>query len=214
LDAGSAAHFEELRALLEAAGVQYTVNPRLMRGLDYYTRTVFEWVSDELGAQSAVCAGGRYDGLVEQLGGRPTPAAGFAIGLERVLDLMEQQVNAPEVNAPDVFLAAIGRVAGRAGYALAERIRDELENITLMVNSGGGNLKAQLRRADRAGARLALILGEDEIASNTITVKHLRQKAEQRIVAQSELAHALNAALGTCTRSGAHERNHHAAKMT
>lgn len=185
LDEESAAHFDGLRALLDAAGIEYRVNPRLVRGLDYYTRTVFEWISDELGAQGTVCAGGRYDGLVEQLGGRPMPAAGFAMGLERLVELMEKQ----EIQraAPDVYVAMVGEAAARAGQLLTERLRDERGDVTFIVNCGGGSLKTQLKRADRVGARIALILGEDELAADAITIKYLREDKEQSTVSRADV---------------------------
>jgi histidyl-tRNA synthetase len=201
LDPDSAAHFNQLCALLDAAGIRYTVNPRLVRGLDYYSRTVFEWISEDLGAQGTICAGGRYDALVEQLGGRPTYATGFAIGLERVLQLLEMHGLAAEAVATHVYLAAIDGTALRASLVLAERLRDELDGLKLIVNAGGGSLKAQLRRADRVGARVALILGEDELAAETVTVKYLREDREQQTVARSELAPLLQSA---CAPAGRH----------
>jgi histidyl-tRNA synthetase len=191
LDEQSAAHFSGLRALLDSAGIEYKVNPRLVRGLDYYTRTVFEWVSSDLGTQGTVCAGGRYDGLVEQLGGRLTPAAGFAMGLERIVNLMERQMTAVKPAGPDVYLVAVGEEAMPAGQLLAEDLRNELPGLTLMVNSAGGSLKMQLRRAHRAGARIALILGEDEFAVGAITIKYLREGGAQQQVAQSEITRIL-----------------------
>lgn len=180
LDPPSREHFEELQLRLRNAGVDYVVNPRLVRGLDYYCRTVFEWVTDELGAQGTVCAGGRYDGLVEQLGGRATPAAGFAMGLERLLALLEVQAVEIPSAAPHAYLVTVGEACERAGMALAESLRDAVPGLRLMLNCGGGGFKAQLKRADRSGARLALILGEDELAHEQITVKDLRSDAEQR----------------------------------
>ncbi|MBA2490555.1 MAG: histidine--tRNA ligase [Gammaproteobacteria bacterium] len=193
LDGESAAHFEQLRGLLDGAGIVYKTNPRLVRGLDYYSRTVFEWISDDLGAQGTVCAGGRYDRLVEQLGGRPTPAAGFAMGLERILDLMDTQSLVPEM--PDVYFCVVGPAAAREGLALAERLRNELPEIRLIVNGGDASLKAQLRRADKAGARLALILGEDEMAANTVAIKYLREDRAQAAVALGDSPRLLRQAL-------------------
>jgi histidyl-tRNA synthetase len=195
LDSGSAAHFAGLRALLDDAGVVYTVNSRLVRGLDYYSRTVFEWISDELGAQGTVCAGGRYDGLVEQLGGRATPAAGFAIGLERILDLLEAHGKTHLTRPACVYLAVLGAAAQREGLALGESLRAEIEDLNLIVNSGGGSLKVQLRRADRAGARLALILGDDELAAGVVTVKYLREDKPQQAIGRAELACPVKCAL-------------------
>jgi histidyl-tRNA synthetase len=195
LDEQSAEHFAALRALLDSAGIEYKVNPRLVRGLDYYTRTVFEWISDDLGAQGTVCAGGRYDGLVEQLGGRATPAAGFAMGLERILDLTEKLDTVHGPCAPQVFLATVGKPAMHAGLHLAEDLRNEMLDLRLMVNCGGGSLKVQLKRADRSGARIALILGEEELAADTVAIKYLREDREQQHIAQSKLAQFLKAAL-------------------
>jgi histidyl-tRNA synthetase len=197
LDSSSAAHFAGLRALLDGAGVAYTVNPRLVRGLDYYSRTVFEWISDELGAQGTVCAGGRYDGLVEQLGGRATPAAGFAIGLERTLDLFEARDKTHVTPPACVYLAVLGAGAQGAGLALGEALRAGVKNLRLIVNCGGGSLKVQLRRADRAGAKLALILGDDELAAGVVTVKYLREDKPQQAVGRAELAFIVKCALDT-----------------
>lgn len=180
LDEESRAHFEGLKALLDAAGVVYDVNPRLVRGLDYYGKTAFEWVTDKLGAQSTVCAGGRYDGLVEQLGGKPTPAVGFGIGLERLVLLLESVDVIPEGldQQADVYLVAVGNVQS-AAIKLAERIRDELPFVRLLVNAGGGNFKSQLKRADKSGADIALILGENEAEAGTVSIKFLRDEVEQ-----------------------------------
>ncbi|MDY0049132.1 MAG: histidine--tRNA ligase [Halothiobacillaceae bacterium] len=189
LDEESLADFAMLRATLDAAGIPYRVNPRLVRGLDYYCKTVFEWVTTHLGAQGTVCAGGRYDGLVEQLGGRATPAAGFAIGLERIVALLEQQapVEAPEA---DVYVLTAAPGADIAGLCLAERLRGETP-LRVMVNCGGGGLKAQFKRADRSGARLALILGEDEIREGRVTLKALREELPQESVPTGEVIGAV-----------------------
>lgn len=181
LDDESRVHFDGLKALLDAAGVRYQVNPRLVRGLDYYGKTAFEWVTDKLGAQSTVCAGGRYDGLVEQLGGKATPAVGFGIGLERLV-LLLQAVEAIPVGLDqqaDVFLVAVGDVQSIA-IQLAERIRDELPFVRLLTNCGGGNFKSQLKKADKSGANIALILGEDEAKAGTVSIKFLREDIEQK----------------------------------
>lgn len=188
LDDASRAHFEGLKNLLDAAGIQYQVNTRLVRGLDYYGKTAFEWVTDKLGAQSTVCAGGRYDGLVEQLGGKSTPAVGFGIGLERLV-LLVQAVEAVPANLDqqaDVFLVAVGDVQSVA-MQLAERIRDELPFIRLMVNCGGGNFKSQFKRADKSGADVALILGEDEAKAGKLTIKFLREESEQQTLSFDEV---------------------------
>ena len=187
LDADSAAHFEALKARLDTAGIAYVVNPCLVRGLDYYSRTVFEWITDSLGAQGTICAGGRYDGLVEQLGGRATTAAGFAMGLERLLALLETQGNMPALPGPHAYMVTFGEQAEHAGLLLAERLRDTLPDLRLVMNAGGGSFKAQMKRADRSGAELALILGEDEIARGEIGVKFLRRDEAQRTFSQDEL---------------------------
>ena len=179
LDPESQAHFAALRAGLDALGVAYEVNPRLVRGLDYYSRTVFEWVTDALGAQDAVCSGGRYDGLIAQLGGEPTPAIGFAMGIERVVDLLTQAGSAPSAAAPDVYIVVNGERAAREALRLAEQLRDALPGRGVMLNLGGGNFKTQFRRADRSGARLALILGDAELDRGMAAVKPLRREDGQ-----------------------------------
>jgi histidyl-tRNA synthetase len=194
LDPASAEHFAALRAQLDGAGVAYTVNPRLVRGLDYYSRTVFEWITSDLGAQDAVCSGGRYDGLVAQLGGEPVPAIGWALGEERVVELMRLQGQAGAESAVDVYLALAGAAAERTGLQLAERLRDALPGLRIETNCGGGSFKSQLKRADRSGARLALILGDDELARGVATVKPLRETTEQHQVPLDELPAALAAA--------------------
>jgi len=194
LDAASAEHFAGLRERLDAAGVAYTVNPRLVRGLDYYSRTVFEWITGDLGAQDAVCSGGRYDGLVAQLGGEPVPAIGWALGEERIVELMRLQGRAAGEPAVDVYLALAGEAAERAGLQLAERLRDAQPGLRIETNCGGGSFKSQLKRADRSGARVALILGDDELARGVATLKPLRETTEQRQVAFDEVPAALVAA--------------------
>lgn len=176
LDPESRAHFDSLCAMLTDLGIPFRVNPRLVRGLDYYSRTVFEWITDALGAQDAVCSGGRYDGLVEQLGGEPTPAIGFAMGVERVVALIEQSGSAPPAPAADVYLVTQGEGALRAGLQLADALREALPGRRVELNLGGGNFKAQFRRADRSGASLALVLGEDELARGVVQVKPLRDR--------------------------------------
>jgi histidyl-tRNA synthetase len=194
LDPASAEHFAALRAQLDGAGVPYTVNPRLVRGLDYYSRTVFEWITSDLGAQDAVCSGGRYDGLVAQLGGEPVPAIGWALGEERVVELMRLQGQAGAESAVDVYLALAGAAAERTGLQLAERLRDALPGLRIETNCGGGSFKSQLKRADRSGARLALILGDDELARGVATLKPLRETTEQHQVPLDQLPAALAAA--------------------
>lgn len=182
-------HFEGLRAILDRAGVEYQINPALVRGLDYYGKTVFEWITDDLGAQGTVCAGGRYDGLVEQLGGRSTPAVGFAMGIERLILLLEQQM--PELPTPaDIYIVSVSENGAEKSTALmlAELLRDTLAGIRVQCHCGGGGLKAQMKKADRSGARFTLILGEDEIATNTVSVKDMRGEIEQQQVAQAALA--------------------------
>jgi histidyl-tRNA synthetase len=196
LDEDSKAHFEGLCELLAQAGIPYTINERLVRGLDYYNRTVFEWVTTSLGAQGTVCAGGRYDGLVEQLGGRATPAVGFAMGLERLV-LLVQAVN-PEFKAAatiDVYVISSGAGTQSAAMQLAERVRDAAPQLKLMTNYGGGNFKKQITRADKWGSRVALILGENEVAAQQVVVKDLRS-GEQETLAQSEVAVRLALMLG------------------
>ncbi|HGM7060031.1 TPA: histidine--tRNA ligase [Serratia marcescens] len=196
LDEESRAHFASLCELLAQAGIPYTVNERLVRGLDYYNRTVFEWVTTSLGAQGTVCAGGRYDGLVEQLGGRATPAVGFAMGLERLV-LLVQAVN-PEFKAPsaiDVYVISSGAGTQSAAMQLAEQVRDAAPQLKLMTNYGGGNFKKQITRADKWGARIALILGESEVAAQQVVVKDLRS-GEQETLAQGEVAARLALMLG------------------
>ncbi len=188
LGATSRAHFEQLCAGLDAAGIAYSINPRLVRGLDYYNRTVFEWITDALGAQGTVCAGGRYDGLVAQLGGRDTPAVGFALGVERLLDLIDTSM----VDAsPDAYLVALGDAAMAAGSAIAERLRDAVPGLKLVMHCGGGSFKSQFKKADKSGARLALILGDEELSAGTLSCKPLRGQGEQRTLTFDELAATL-----------------------
>ncbi len=191
LDDESKEHFEGLCDLLNTAGVAYHINPRLVRGLDYYGKTVFEWVTDQLGAQGTVCAGGRYDGLVEQLGGKPNTAIGFAMGLERLLALLEHNQAFPQAVTPDAYMVLAGEKAVSTGMALAERLRDALPSLNLLVNCGGGNFKNQLKKADRSGARLALIIGDDEVDAKTVAVKYLRDTQEQRTLSFEALVELL-----------------------
>jgi histidyl-tRNA synthetase len=194
LDGESVRHFDGVRERLEAIGIPYQINPRLVRGLDYYSRTVFEWVTDRLGAQGTVCAGGRYDALVGQLGGPDTPAAGFALGLERLLALLDEAGQRPDGPSPHGYLVMVGESAERAGMALAERLRDASAALRLTVHCGGGGFKAQLKRADRSGAAFALVLGDDEVNASRIGIKPLRNDAPQRAVAWGELVMALSRA--------------------
>ena len=177
LDAASRVHFEGLKAYLDDAGIVYRVNPRLVRGLDYYTRTVFEWVTETLGAQGTVCAGGRYDGLVEQLGGRATAAAGFALGMERLVELAAQQQIAGRSLTPHVYFALLGDSAANRGMQLAELLRNQ--GLRVECNCGGGSLKSQMKRADRSGAAYALFLGESEVLAGLVSIKNLRADEAQ-----------------------------------
>ena len=191
LGEASTAHFEQLCGLLDAAGIAYVRNPRLVRGLDYYSLTVFEWVTDQLGAQGTVCAGGRYDGLVAQLGGRETPAVGFAMGIERLLAVMEVQGVLPKATRADAYLVLMGERAQQAGLALAEQLRDQLPGLRLLTHCGGGGFKAQFKRADRSGAKVALVLGDDELERQQVSIKHLREDVPQESVAMNDLAQRL-----------------------
>ena len=186
LDEESAQHFEQLQSLLRNAGIDFVINTRLVRGLDYYCKTVFEWVTTSLGAQGTVCAGGRYDGLVEQLGGRATPAAGFAMGVERLLSLLEAQGFRHD-DSVDVYLVLQGEAAQQRGLVFAEQLRNQWPELTLQVNCGGGSIKSQMKKADKSGARYALILAEQEINDDTVTIKSLREQNEQQTVAQAEI---------------------------
>lgn len=190
LDAESADHFARLQELLTAGGLEFQINPRLVRGLDYYNRTVFEWVTDALGAQGTVCGGGRYDTLVEQLGGRSTPAAGFALGVERLVLLMRELDVAPQASAQaDIYVVAVGDQALTAAVGIAEKLRDSLPGQALVLHNGGGSFKSQMKKADKSGARLALIMGDQEVSDGTAAIKPLRgDGAGQEQVAQADLA--------------------------
>jgi histidyl-tRNA synthetase len=192
LDAESLAHFTGLRALLDAAEVPYTINPRLVRGLDYYNLTVFEWVTDALGSQGAVCSGGRYDGLVEKLGGRSTPAIGWAMGIERLVALYEACGGVKQVAAPDVYIVAVGEMALTRGFAVAESLRDETGALQVELNLGGGSFKSQLKRADKSGAAYAVILGDEEVARNEAGLKPLRTDEDQTNVSLDDLSKIIN----------------------
>ncbi|CAM3253107.1 histidine tRNA synthetase [Xenorhabdus nematophila ATCC 19061] len=198
LDAESKAHFDGLCQILDSTGIKYRINQRLVRGLDYYNRTVFEWVTSALGAQGTICAGGRYDGLVEQLGGKAaTPAVGFAMGMERMV-LLVQEINpdfVADLRVADVYLSSFGEGSQHAALILAEKIRDQLPELRLMTNHGGGNFKKQLVRAGKHGAKVALLLGEDEIQAGNITVKDLRN-GEQETLPQQTIAARLSELLG------------------
>jgi len=188
LDDESRIHFEGLCAMLDTAGITYRVNPRLVRGLDYYSKTVFEWLTDQLGAQGAVCSGGRYDLLVEQLGGSPTPAIGWALGVERLVALLRATGFPFADPIPDVYMVLVGDRAERAGLPLAEKLRDSIPRLRLEVNCGGGSFKAQFRRADRSGAGLAIVIGDEEAEQRRAGLKPLRGREEQVDVAWDEIA--------------------------
>jgi len=194
LDDESRHHFEQLCGLLDAMGIAYRINTRLVRGLDYYSKTVFEWVTDRLGAQGTVCAGGRFDGLIEQLGARATPAMGFALGLERLVALLEDRL-LPDMSLPHAYLLLAGQEAEQQGRVLAEQLRDTLPQLRLVVNCGGGGFKSQMKRADKSGARIALILGESEINNQQISIKNLRQEQDQQVIALTALPAFLSQAL-------------------
>jgi histidyl-tRNA synthetase len=196
LDQESSKHFQELKGLLDAAGVAYSVNPRLVRGLDYYSRTVFEWVTDALGSQGAVCSGGRYDGLVEKLGGKPTPAVGWAMGIERFVALYEACGGEAPADDADVYIVAVGESTLQEAFRIAEALRDEVAHINEELNLGGGSFKSQLKRADKSNAEYALILGEQEIADRRAGLKPLRSTDDQSSVAFDELPATLARILG------------------
>ncbi len=182
----SKAHFSDLTDTLDELNISYTINPRLVRGLDYYSKTVFEWVTDQLGAQGTVCAGGRYDGLINQLGGKPNYAVGFAMGMERLLALLEagnRLVNQPTV---DVYLIVVGDRAEKASILIAEKFRNDLPKLKLQMHCGGGSFKSQFKKADKSGAEFALILGDDEVDNDKISVKPLRTKNDQQLMTHQE----------------------------
>ncbi len=182
------AHFASLCARLDAAGINYVLNERLVRGLDYYNRTVFEWVTDSLGAQGTICAGGRYDGLVEQLGGKATPAFGFALGIERLVLMLTSLEKVNNVRSQvDAYVVILGDDAQIEANKLAEQWRDQVPNIRLQCHCGGGNMKKQLKRADKSGAQIALILGDNEIAEQNVMVKYLRGQQEQQNLAFEQI---------------------------
>jgi histidyl-tRNA synthetase len=191
LDDESRAHFDRVRALLADVGVSYALNPRLVRGLDYYSRTVFEWLTDKLGAQSAVCSGGRYDGLVAQLGGRDTPAVGWALGIERIVELMQAEGSSAGAAAPDAHLVAAGEAERRFGFKLVEELREKLPALKVSIGAPSAGFKAQLRHADKSGARVALIIGESELSAGKISFKPLREGKPQQLVTVEECAELL-----------------------
>ena len=194
LDDDSRIHFERLCALLDAAGISYEINPRLVRGLDYYCKTVFEWVTDKLGAQGTVCGGGRYDGMIEQLGGKPTPAVGWAMGVERMILLLQEMQQEPAGlgQQADVYLAHMGDAASMRTMQLAEQLRTDIPGLRALWHCGGGSLKNQMKKADRCGAKLVLIMGEDELALGQIQIKPLQGQSEQRSISLDQvLAHVV-----------------------
>ncbi len=195
LDDESRTDFARLCELLQAVGVTFTINRRLVRGLDYYNKTVFEWVTDHLGAQGTVCAGGRYDGLVEQLGGKATPAVGFAMGLERLVLLLREQGVVADTAAVDVYVVAVGNAAECMALVTTERVRDAQPRLRIVQHTGGGSFKSQMKKADKSGARLALIWGDDEVAAQVVTIKPLRaddgERTGQRTVPLNELVTTL-----------------------
>jgi histidyl-tRNA synthetase len=195
LDAESTAHFDGLKTLLDAAEVPYTVSPRLVRGLDYYNLTVFEWVTDALGSQGAVCSGGRYDGLADKLGGKATPAIGWAMGIERLVGLYEASGGERIVIEPDVYIVAVGDKALARAFEVAESLRDTASSFRIELNLGGGSFKSQLKRADKSGAEFAVIIGDEEVAKNVVGLKPLRSQVDQSSVAIDDLGSALAAAL-------------------
>ena len=190
LGADSLAHFEGVQRVLRNAGIPFTINPRLVRGLDYYNLTVFEWVTDRLGAQGTVCAGGRYDGLVGQLGGKPAPACGFAMGIERLIALIKDAGGEPAAPAPDVYLVHQGDEAGRLAFRVAEGLRDQ--GVNVLLHCGGGSFKSQMKKADGSGAAFAVIIGDDEAATGEAQLKMLREEGvAQRKLKVDDLAEAI-----------------------
>ncbi len=186
LDDESQQHFDSVLVQLDKLGINYEINPCLVRGLDYYSRTVFEWVTDSLGAQGTLCAGGRYDSLIETLGGKPTPAVGFALGLERVIAMLEMKEFDLSLTV-DIYIINVGQQAEQQVLVLAEQLRDALPQLHVLMHCGGGSFKSQMKKADKSGADIALILGDDEVAKNQVQVKYLRVEREQEIIAQTAL---------------------------
>jgi histidyl-tRNA synthetase len=188
-------HFNRLKAMLDDLGIEYSLNTRLVRGLDYYSKTVFEWVTDELGSQGTICAGGRYDGLIEQLGGKPNHAIGFAMGMERILALVELLENVDIAPTVDVYMIRVGEAAEQAGMILAERLRDQLDGLKLQVNFGGGSFKSQFKKADKSGAAYAIIIGDDEAQRGDVALKSLRVEQEQITLNHDDLIDQLKSHL-------------------
>ena len=192
LDQESSEHFQALEAILQEHAIEYTLNARLVRGLDYYTRTVFEWTTDQLGAQATVCGGGRYDELISELGGQATPAIGCAIGLERLIELVDLLDQNQQNDPPKIYIVAVGALAEGQGLILAEELRDIYQNFSIEMNLGGGSFKQQFKRADKTGADIALIIGEDEIANNTISIKSMQSGEQQKSVKRKDLLDRIN----------------------
>jgi len=204
LDAESREHFEGLCAQLRSAGIEYHVEPHLVRGLDYYTRTVFEWTTDALGSQSTVCAGGRYDGLVAQLGGIDTPGVGWAMGQERIVMLLQKQNLELLKDRPQIYLVLVGENVQVPGFKLAERLRDAWPDLAVQINLGGGSFKTQFKRADKSGAEFALVLGDDEAARGVIAVKALRRELAQEECPMEQISERIGILLGLKGGSGSH----------
>jgi histidyl-tRNA synthetase len=205
LDAESRQHFESLCAQLQSAGIEYHVEPHLVRGLDYYTRTVFEWTTEALGSQSTVCAGGRYDGLVAQLGGADTPGVGWAMGQERIVMLLQKQNLALAKDRPQIYLVLAGEQAEIPGFKLAERLRDAWPDLAVQINLGGGSFKTQFKRADKSGAEFALVLGDDEVARGVVAVKALRRDLPQEETPLERISERIGMLLGL---TGGSESSH------
>lgn len=191
LDEESKEHFDVVKAHLDDLGIEYVVNPNLVRGLDYYNRTVFEWVTTELGAQGTVCAGGRYDGLVEQIGGKSTPAVGFAMGIERLVALLLDKEKVPTLTQPDLYVVTVGENVSRPGLVISEMVRDALPGVNVQMNCGGGSFKSQFKKADKSGASYAIVMGEQEIADQVVALKPLRVEGEQLTIKWTDLTEHL-----------------------
>lgn len=187
LDSKSSDDFLQLKTHLDDLGIEYVINPNLVRGLDYYNKTVFEWVTYDLGSQGTVCAGGRYDGLVEQLGGKPTPAVGFAMGIERLMALLIDKNIVAEIVEKDIYMVLVGDSVTRPGLVISESIRDVLPKLNVQMNCGAGSFKSQFKKADKSGAKIALVLGEDEVKKQMIVVKYLREKRDQEMISWDKL---------------------------
>lgn len=202
LDDESAEHFDRFKQLLSEMGIPFVINTRLVRGLDYYCRTVFEWVTTELGAQGTICAGGRYDGLVEQLGGKATPGFGFAMGLERIALLLEEQGIAVPTQSPHIYVVMQGEAAETTGFILTEKLRDELPTLRIVNNAAGGSFKSQMKRADKSGAEFAIILGDNELNEGKVSLKPLRNTEAQSQIGFDELKDHLNTIIFTGNNNG------------